>query len=228
MNPDMEYLFNEGILVRTDVRLKSFMGEVGNAMLIMQALAFENHNKSEPGQWAIGQQSSVLSVPKNLMETMGTVEMELYKALPVPTHDIPIPEILEFKSRNRSELTALRYAMDQIYLDICNSNDIPRSKNHAIARLEKSIDDLNKVANESFPRKLLSSLKIKINIPKIATQALIGSGAAVTFGLSPAVGAAIGAISSAINFDLGLSDSIKNIPDKLRDFAYLHRIEKEL
>ena len=141
---------------------------------------------------------------------------------------MPIQEILEFKLKRRDELIAFRTAMDQLYLDIINANDIPRAKNSALNKVDLVLADLNSVANESWAKKLLTSLKVEINVPNLITNAAIGSGLALSIGFSPTAGAAIGAATAAIKFDLGLTTGVKNIPNELKDFAYLYRIETEL
>ena len=118
--------------------------------------------------------------------------------------------------------------MDQIYLHIINSADIPRAKNAALGELEKTITELNRVVNETWPQKLLSSLKVEINVPNLVTHALLGSGLATTLGVAAGAGAAIGAASAAFKFDLGITQGYKNLPDEIKDYAYLHRIEQEI
>lgn len=228
MSPELEFLLSEKILERTIIKFHSFSGNVGFSMVLMQSAAFDIHNKKEPGQWTLGQQSYQFVVSDERAENIKAVEMELYKALPVPNREIPLADILDFKNRRHAELIALRSAMDKLYLEIVSSGDIPRAKNAALVRLEQTISDLNLVAHESWPVKLLSSLKVQINVPNLISNALIGSGAAVCFGFSPAAGAAIGAAATSIKFDLGISKEIKDLPPSLKDFVYLHRLEKEL
>lgn len=228
LSEDMEYLNSIGILDRTMVQFNSFSGNPGHAMALMQAMALEIRNKKFPGVWALAQNSSKLFVPSETETDTKTIEMELYSALPTPTGDIAIEDILEFKQRRNDELLNFRAAMDQTYLEIISSGDIPRAKNAALNHLEKTIVELNSVVNETWPKKLLSSLKVEINIPNLVTHAALGSGLALSFGLSGGAGAAIGAAAAAFKFDLGVSKGYKNLPGDIKDYAYLHRIEQEI
>lgn len=228
LSPDMEFLNSIGILDRTKIQFGSFSGNPGVAMALMQAMALEIRNKQFPGSWALAQNSSKLFVPEETEIDTKTIEMELYSALPTPAGDTPLQDILEFKLRRQDELLNFRSAMDRLYLDVVNAADIPRAKNVALNRLEKTIIELNTVVNETWSKKLLSSLKVEINIPNLITHAVLGSGVAISLGLSGGAGAAIGAIAASFKFDLGISKGYKNLPNDIKDYAYLHRIEQEV
>ena len=228
LSPDMEFLNSIGILDRTKIQFSSFSGNPGIAMALMQSMALEIRNKQFPGSWALAQNSSKLFVPKEIEISTKTIEIELYNALPTPTGDIPLQDILEFKLRRRDELLNFRSAMDGLYLDVVNAADMPRAKNVALNHLEKTIIELNTAVNEKWSKKLLSSLKVEINIPNLITHAVLGSAVAISLGLSSGAGAAIGAATASFKFDFGISKGYKNLPDDIKDYAYLHRIEQEI
>lgn len=197
-------------------------------MLWMQLATLQRRNDQHPGSWSLAQQSQVLaSSPEGTFETR-TIEVELYSAVPVPAADVPFEEILEFKQRRRDELLSFRSVMDELYQEVAKAADIPRAKLQAITQLEKAIQDLHNAFGESFGRRLISSLKVELNLPNIATVAAGGAIAASSFGLPLAIGAALGAMVAAVKFEFTVIRKGGRIPERLRDYAYLHHIEKEL
>src|SRR5574341_700437 len=59
--------------------------------------------------------------PDKDSETKTAVGIELFRALPVPSQDVPIAEILEFKRKRWDELLRFRHAMDGLYDKAINS-----------------------------------------------------------------------------------------------------------
>jgi len=226
--PEFNFLKQAGVLERTMVRFASFNGNVGYALLQMQVLALEARNANEPGTWSLAQQSALLaSSPEGTVNTR-SIEIELYSAIPVPSKDVPLHDVLEFKQRRNSELLQFRAAMDELYQETIGSADIPRAKLQAQDHLERAVRDLHDVFGESFVRRLLASFKVELNVPNIATHAIAGSVAASSFGFPIGVGAAAGAIAASVKFDMAHIRKGANIPERLRDYAYLHHIEREL
>ena len=155
---DMQYLIDSGFASRTRV---SFQGGVssgnGEFFLAAQQAAFDKHNKLEPGAWCLAQ-----PVDEPCFATAQSslaIEYELWNALPVPTHDVPLNEILEFKAKRRDELPTLRVFLDEMHQAIIASADIPRTKNTQLANLELSIKDVDRVLGEHGISKMMTSLR---------------------------------------------------------------------
>jgi len=227
-SPDEQFLIEKGVLSRTDFTFSGFSGNIGFAYLYMQAAALEIKNQKQPGQWSLAQPSAKVYIPQDLAAEARTIEVELYRALPTPGENVSLDDILNFKQKRRSELQAFRTVMDELYVEIADSSDIPRAKSATLLRLEKAIHDLHEAADESWINKLISSMKVELNLPSIATQALAGAGLATAFGVSPDLGAAIGAVGAALKFEFLTQFKSKKLPEELRDYAYLHHIEREL
>jgi hypothetical protein len=226
--PDMDFLESAGVLERTRVDFSSFSGNIGYAMLGMQVVALQIRNERQPGCWSLAQDSQTLvASPEGTVESR-SIEVALYSAVPVPTQDVSYDDILEFKRRRDDELKSFRSVMDDLYQQVIAAADIPRAKLQAITRLEKAVQELNNVFGESFSNRFLSSLKVELNIPNIAAFAAGGAVAASTFGIPLAIGASVGAIAAAVRFDLSYIRKGARIPEQLKDYAYLHHIEREL
>lgn len=225
---DDQFLIDVGVMSRTDIRFNNFRGNIGDAYIKAQLEALKIRSKEDPGLWTMAQNGSTLFLPPELSHETRSIEIELYKALPVPSESVSLGDILKFKDYRRDELLAFRAAMDQLYLEVIASPDTPRAKTVVLNKIERTLEDLHKVSNESWVSKIRSCLKVEINLPALATHALAGVAICESIGVSPSLGAAIGVVGAAIKFELTATRIANGLPHELKDFAYLHRVEQEL
>ncbi|MEB3191351.1 MAG: DUF6236 family protein [Snowella sp.] len=146
----------------------SLSGTIGSdAMLQIHlaalATATQNLTAQSPDQWTIHQFGESLVIPSQYSEQLATVDIELNNCLPVPSQDISLDKILSFKRQRADELLALRLCLDDLYLEISKSQDIPRAKNTAIQKLEVAIRDLNTVTKESWLSSVFASRTVSID-----------------------------------------------------------------
>ncbi|WP_137169466.1 DUF6236 family protein [Marinomonas sp. FW-1] len=230
--PDIEFLIQEGIATSTEVRFQRMEAhENGLLFLASQMVAFEQNNKAEDKEWSIAQPTQRLIVPQEYSKKQGCLEFELYNAVQIPTADVPLPEVVEFKMRRNAELLALRDSMDSIVDQIMSSQDIPKRKNKALNKLHRDLNDFNRVMKETkFQR-------VKRSLTSVATDpwfGVAGAGALVKDYLpenyQPYVQglnvAALGAC--ALKFAYQELSVGKSIPDEFRHFAYLSAMRNEL
>lgn len=201
-SPELQFLIDEGMLQRTDIRLEGFSGNVGYSVIQTQIEALKRMNEQDPGQWSLAQSSNALCLIGDAAKEEDLIEFELHKCMPIPTSDVPFEDILEFKLRRRDEYTAFKNYVGELYLDIVNSNDVPRSKVQAINKLEEAISDIDKITTESFPKRIMKSFSLNLNPANLSTHGLAGAGAATLFGVPLSLGAAAGSMLGAINFNL--------------------------
>jgi hypothetical protein len=225
--PDIDFLITSGVLTRTQVALHQFSGNFGIAYVLAQLAAFEELNRREPACWSIGQATVAFVNPESSAAAVRAIEVDLTCALPVPAGTVSLADVLEFKRRRNAELMALRYALDQMYLQISNARDIPRARDASINSLERTLVELHKASSEAWPSRALRSVKVELNIPNIVSKAAAGAASAFAFGLPPAVGAGAGAVMSAIKFDVRELRTPK-LPQHLKDFAYVFHAQREL
>lgn len=226
--PEFELLYQENVLQRTNINLSGFNGNIGFAYLIAQAEAIRQLNEKNPGKWTLAQNSTKFVLPENMSIKTASIEFELYNILPSPGDDVSYDDLLEFKVRRKDELTTFRTCMDEIYLEITKSGDIPRSKNVAMAKLEKSISDLTVVADESWSSKFLSGFKVELSIPNIVDNAVKGAGLAAMSSVPISLGAAAGAITSVMKFDFSSAPKVTGTSELSSDFAYISSVNHEL
>ncbi|MGF1873292.1 DUF6236 family protein [Photobacterium indicum] len=193
--------------------------------------AYEENNKIENEEWSIAQPTNHLIVPEEYAKKQGYLEFELYNAIQVPTGDVPLPEVVEFKNKRLPELLALRDAMDTIVDHVVTSQDIPKRKNKAISKLHRDLNDFNRVIKETgFQR-------VKRSLTAVATDPWFGVSNGVMLGNSylpenyqPYMQtlnvAALGAC--AVKFAYRELNVGRSIPAEYKHFAYLSSIQKEL
>jgi hypothetical protein len=230
--PDIEFLIQEGIATSTEVRFQKMEAhENGLLFIASQMVAFERKNKSEDKEWSIAQPTERLIVPHEYSKRQGCLEFELYNAVQIPAADVPLQDVVEFKTRRKSELLALRDSMDSIVDQIMSSQDIPKRKNKALNKLHRDLNDFNRVMKETKLQ------QVKRSLTSVATDpwfGVAGAGALVKDYLpenyQPYVQwlnvAALGAC--ALKFSYQELSVGKSIPDEFRHFAYLSAMRNEL
>lgn len=223
LSPELEYLKNVGFLEQTSYTVEFFNSSVGFKIL---AETLKQRNEQNPGGWAILQKGYDQTKSVSDQDTR-TVEVELYGLLPVPPSDTPFDEILDFKEKRRSELYALRIHMDELYQGIASSADLPRAKDTAIIKLQRSLGDLHKVSRERWSLFKLSNMKAEIKLSDVAIGALVGASVASPLGFPLALGSILGAAQAMIRVDLGCYRNSDWIPDEIKDFAYSYQVNKD-
>jgi hypothetical protein len=162
----------------------------------------------------LGLRQEQIIFAKGELKNGPVMELELYQAIPVPLKDVPIEDILKFKDNRRDELLRFRHAMDTFYQKVIDSKDIPRAKTSAIEEIELSLLDITKVMIESRWKIIRANTDISIDLT------------ASPFGI-------IKNVKNVIDLKMKLSikpDAFmpREIPDKLKDFAYLYHAKEEL
>jgi hypothetical protein len=198
--------------------------------VIPQALAFKKNNADGSGLWSLAQPNPDLVLPTS--QTDRTIEVELYRAVPVPSAATPIEEVLDLKRRRNSEMLAYRAAIDEIYQKVISSGDIPHAKTMEIEKLQKSVIELHRVMRaEKMPRSL-ASVKIALNpvdLGGVIQKLSVGALAALTFDFNTMAAAAAISLADAL-FRLKITGvrTLSQIPPELSAYAYLATIETEL
>jgi hypothetical protein len=77
------------------------------------------------------------------------IELELYQVLPVPSSDVPLDEVLQFKLKRQDELTRFRHAMDKLILELGKAEDKVRALEYGKAELEIALADLHRLLDET-------------------------------------------------------------------------------
>lgn len=159
--PDEEFLEGVGILSRPDYTMN---GDQANALAAAQVKAFLDLQQSEPGLWALSLgENSLVWKDANLSDGAGTL-IELHRAIPIPKHDVPFAEILEFKERRRDELSLLRLHLEAFASTIEKAQDREEAFYRHLDEIDKACANLLLVGKEwQFPM-YLSNIKSSFSI----------------------------------------------------------------
>ncbi|WP_028222193.1 DUF6236 family protein, partial [Paraburkholderia oxyphila] len=104
-NQDEQFLEAAGILNRPDYTI---WGDGATGIAQGQVTAFNDFDSREPGMWALAQGENSFVWKDGFLEDGAGALVELHRAIPIPCHDVPLAEILEFKEKRRDELLLLR------------------------------------------------------------------------------------------------------------------------
>lgn len=227
-NEDELYLEKVGVLERPDY---TFYGPTSEVIAQSQIQAFMDLDKREPGVWAFAQgEKSLLLRNKAFIEKPGTLAVDLNRAIPIPSTDVPLAEILEFKQKRKDELINLRLHLDSIEGSIGSSDTPDNELERKIKEIDEACADLLKVSSEWQSPVVLSDLKISISIDPIKAAAYIKTGWEKGQQLN-ATAAFVGAIGGglismlSIKYDVMKFRSLRR-PDS--PYRYAYNLNKEL
>lgn len=201
--PDEQFLEQAGVLRRPEF---TFDGDVAQGLLKTYLQAFDELDKDEPGAWALSQGENSLLIAEGQSVDGNGATLELHRAIPIPAHDVPLQEILEFRHRRRDELLFLRQHLDGLMRGVENGaeNDIATR----VREIDTACSDLLQVGRDwQFPM-FISSIKATFNLDPLkftdavqrgwkygephgllaATAAAAAAGMVSTLGLKPDIG----------------------------------------
>lgn len=224
-SPDMEYLISAGVATRTRVQFQGAISSGnGEFFIAAQQAVFEKHDSENPGQWSLAQLSATPYFYDSTSKL--SIEYQLWNRLPIPSSDVPLNDILEFKAKRQDELMALRIYLDEMYQSIISAADIPRAKNAGLAKLETALDEIDRVLTESGISRTISSLRGFI-AGEFGTVSGTGLGAA---GISPFIGMSplqAGTIGAGIAFAVKMAMTPKTAKSA-NPLTYVSSVRKEL
>lgn len=227
--PDLEYLIDVNVAKRTHVEFsRPITAKFNEFFLLAQQEAFKRHEKESPGSWSLAQLSTTPHFVGGIPTT--SVEYELWNMLPVPTEDVPLAEILEFKAKRQDELVALWIHLDEMYQSIISSADLPRAKNAQLAKLEMDLKAIDRTLAESGVRKTVTSLR-----GFIATESMniFGGGtgmiAVADAGIIEMSPLTAGVMGAGAGIAFGISKVLFPIaPKSVQPLTYVSSVKKEV
>lgn len=229
---DSQFLESAGVLLRPEYRLA---GGGGNVILEAQLAAFRDLDSKAPGTWAIAQGEKSLQIADRMdgvFSNNHAALLELHRAIPIPTEDVPLAEILEFKLRRKDELFSLRKHFEDMAAEISASEDASRTLSEKLNEVDQVCADLLTVSKEwQFPVKL-GSLNASISFEPTKTfvsarNAFVGSRSiGLSMGASSVV-AGLAGLGSVLNFKPS-GFALRGIKRPRSPYRYAYHIETEL
>ena len=179
----------------------------------LQFSEFTNLERAQPGVWSMDQDGPQFSLPPETLTQGRGVQVELEKLLPVPDHDVPISDILNFKQKRAPELAAFQSAMDGLYQMITSSHDSARAYEVARDAVQRAVSDMFRAMKESIATKVITSCKVALHVTNAMSAAQIGN---VSGALGPAIQLAT------------MATETPSAVKKLGPFAYVHQVIDDL
>lgn len=181
--PEEEQLIQSGALERPVV---SFNGryegdQVTNAILSCQSLVAQELVKDKSTDWVVHQLGGEPLFSNGFNQRRKIIRVDLASSLPVPTGNLNIYELLEFKEKRKDELYALHAHLDDLYEQILSSADQDLASKRAVSDLAKSIADLESVTNERFEKTGKFDLSAELNLSGKDISVGAASGALIDF-----------------------------------------------
>jgi hypothetical protein len=192
-------------------------------------IANERMSNESDVDWVIHQIGDRLVLPEAYSDEKRSLKFELVNSLPVPSGDVSVADLLDFKLRRKDELNALHNAVDDLYLDILKSPDQNLSKTKALAGLRKSISDVSVVTKEKWALTSNYDLSVSFNLDGGALVAAASAGAVIDAFQSMYTGhfgLIAGPLISMVKIKAGYSASMKSSAEKQK-LSYLGRAYQE-
>lgn len=224
--PDETYLEEAKILSRPEY---TFYGDAAQGIAKGQIQAYQDLERAEPGAWALSLGENSLLLREGFAEEGNGFLVELHRAIPIPKHDVPLPEILEFKHRRYDELILLRYLIESFVSEIEKSTDKPQAFEKCIANIDQACADLLTVGKEWRLPVYISNIKASFNLkplvflPSVIAGWKMGEAYSLTAATAAAFAAGV-ASTMEIKGDFGL----RSIKTPKSPYRYAYRIGKEL
>jgi Family of unknown function (DUF6236) len=220
---DEDYLKEVGILTRPVFRGN---GEAGKDLAKAFTSAFRQCESLEPGAWAMSSgENALIMVDQGFAESRGA-SVELFRAVPIPSRDVPLEEVLRFKERRKDEARAFIIAVDKFFENWVDSEDQAHQLRNAQREIEIRCRDLIEASRESKLPFRLSSWKVGFSFnPYAIVSGGLGKLVGAPFGMEM-LGALLGAAASsiAIKRDIGSTGS----ENKKSAFRFASQVDGEL
>ncbi|HEX3672693.1 MAG TPA: DUF6236 family protein [Rhizomicrobium sp.] len=215
-----DFLQKAGVLNRTKVRFQG-SENAGSALIKAHLGAFRFLDEREPGVWSLGSGRNSLVFPDQDLDAGRGALFRLHQAIPVPDKDVPLADVLEFRTKRRDELLALRYHLEGVYERIINAGDGDLAINRETETLETAIADHIKTSKETGFRLRLADMDAGLNLLSIAAGGFV----AYKTGLPLLSGLLRGAVSG-LSIDIGAG--LKRRKPVATPFQYISSYNKEL
>ncbi|MXN30118.1 DUF6236 family protein [Delftia sp. CH05] len=147
---DIAFLSSTGVLRRPEIQLQPASMSVGKSLAEAYFRAYRELEAQDPGRWSLSAESEfdIRSVLGDQIVSDRGITVTLHRAIPIPTGDTPLADLLEFKRIRAPELMALRAELGQSKRLITGATD--RAEELAVQwdRIDAACKDLLTVARE--------------------------------------------------------------------------------
>jgi hypothetical protein len=227
-DPDTTFLESSGILLRPNYRIGGTGAEV---VIKPQMIALDEFERKSPGVWSLGQSENSILLKSGVGEPSRGTLLSLLNCLPVPSEDVALSDIIDFKTKRRDELLAFREHLENLVDEIQSHHDSEAALMQKLKEMDAACADVITVAREwQLPVKL-SNLKASFNfdLAKAATDAAKVWSSSEVFNLghtSRAIAAGAAALSSQLKISRDFS--LRSFRRERSPFSYVHEARQIL
>ena len=150
-NAEVAFLHSAGLLLRPEMQLRPNLMSAGKGLAESYLHAFQELEEKEPGVWSLSTETEfdVKAFLHDRISPDRSITVSLHRAVPVPTGDAPLHDLLEFKQKRDPELLALRYELDRCKQLITSSTDRAEAFSTQRDRIDAACGDLLAVSREN-------------------------------------------------------------------------------
>lgn len=223
---DGEFLVAEGYIERPKIRfdgkwkgVEAVAATFSEPIKILRARA--------ASQWSLWRSEDGLSIMDGEEVDDAGLSFKLHHVLPVPDKSVPLEDVLEFRARRISEISALRSRLDQVFNEILLEPDRTVAENTKIDALMQAVADFMRVSRErKFPLKM-SGFKAKLDYKSLTAGVAGYEYANSQLGLPPALSILsgfCGGVFCSCSTDVGLRSKEKTASP----YEYVYSYHKQL
>ncbi|MGE4439511.1 DUF6236 family protein [Achromobacter sp.] len=232
---EMDFLNSAGVLVRPEATLVPNLASPGRGFAETYFNAYQNLEKNEPGRWSLSATAEYdlkLFLGDHITKDRG-ITVSLHRAIPIPTRDVALHDLLEFKQKRDPELLALRAELDGYKQLITSATD--RAEAFATQKdlIDEACKNILRVSREHRMPIHISDMSFGIELNRSAIIAVAAAAAALPDKTSltgvEAFLASVGVIAtSSIKWTAAFGISNKMKAKRQSPFRYVHHLHEEL
>lgn len=227
--PQEDAFISAGAIERPNIGFQGSYGgnQLTDAILSCQSIVAKELVKDKTMDWVIQQFGDECILLDNYSEERNTLRIDLAACLPVPTGEVNIYDILEFKEQRKNEFITLHEYLDEFYEEALSSPDQDLASKKALSKLAKSIDDLDKVTHERFQKSNKHDLSAELNLygRDIWIGAAAGAGLDFASGFTLPIATIAGALMSTVRVTAKTTRTFQPAEKNLK-LAYLSDARK--
>lgn len=232
-NVDTDFLRSAGVLLRPEIHLQPTSMSVGKCLAEAYFRAFQELEVKEPGRWSMSAETEAdikTFLGDHISPDRG-ITVSLHRAIPIPTGDTPLYDLLEFKRKRDAELLALRAELDDCKRLITCSTDRAEAFATQRDRIDAACADLLVVSREmKLPVRIASmSMAFEINGASLASAAVAAIAFSNNFNL-PAVQTLLASVGLVAATGMKVTATFGTKKNSLRNspFRYVHHLHEEI
>lgn len=174
---DIVFLSSAGVMRRPEIQVQPTSMSAGKSLAEAYFRKYQELEAQEPGRWSLSAESEfdIRSVLGDQIVSDRGITVSLHRAIPIPTGDTPLADLLEFKQNRAPELMALRAELAESKRLITSSTDRAEALAAQWDRIDTACKDLLTVVREAKMPVRIADFSVGIEINGGAVAGLIGA-----------------------------------------------------